>query len=60
MTPDEELIIRQRFHEYLAEQGFAPQAIPQPGRTYAGSHIQTLWDFFLHATLTERTGNPAA
>jgi hypothetical protein len=60
MTPAEELEIRERFHKYLEEQDFAPQPIPKPGRSYGGAHLQTLWEFYLHATLTERGSNPTA
>jgi len=50
----DELLIRDRFNKMLAKEGFSPQAIPPPGRKYKGSHVQTLWEFYLNATLAER------
>ena len=47
--------IREAFHAYLIDQGFAPQTTPQPGYSYHGSHTQTLWECYLHVTLAERT-----
>lgn len=46
--------IRVRFHEWMDRSGFRPVPIPEPGRSYSGSHIETLWDAYLDATLNER------
>lgn len=54
MAPQEEAVIRERFHALLVEEGFQSPAIPALGQSYRGSHIQTLWEFYLHATLAER------
>ena len=54
MTESEEAIIRDRFHNLLVEEGFKTHTTPPKGRSYSGSHVQTLWDFYLHATLAER------
>lgn len=48
--------IRVRFHEWMVKSGFAPMAIPEPGRSYSGSHAETLWEAYLDATLKERAG----
>jgi hypothetical protein len=46
--------IRAVFHAWLESEGFAPQATPAPGSSYMGSHLQTLWECWLAATLNER------
>lgn len=46
--------IRARFHKLLIEEGFREHETPCPGSVYPGSHVQTLWRFFLLATLMER------
>lgn len=46
--------IRERFHAWLEKSGYRPMPIPDPGRSYSGSHIQTLWEAYLDATLQER------
>jgi hypothetical protein len=48
--------IRLRFHEWMERSGFRPIPIPEPGRSYSGSHMETLWEAYLDATLQERTG----
>lgn len=48
--------IRVRFHEWIGRSGFRPIPIPEPGRSYSGSHMQTLWEAYLDATMRERTG----
>ena len=52
--------LRTEFHDWLESQGFARPTTPtlrdgSPGGTYNGSHVQTLWEAYLHATLAERT-----
>lgn len=47
--------LRERFHQHLVEQGFAPQTTPQPSHTYPGAHTQMLWECWLAATLVERS-----
>lgn len=46
--------IRARFHKLLIEEGFREHETPDPGSVYPSSHVQTLWRFFLLATLMER------
>ncbi len=46
--------IRARFHALLVAEGFREHVTPNPGDSYPGSHVQTLWEFFLAATLMER------
>lgn len=46
--------IRARFHEWMERSGFRPMPIPEPGRSYSGSHMETLWEAYLDATLQER------
>lgn len=46
--------IRVRFHAWMERSGLRPMAIPEPGRSYSGSHIETLWEAYLDATLNER------
>lgn len=46
--------IRARFHAWMKLSGFQPMPIPEPGRSYPGSHIETLWEAYLDATLKER------
>lgn len=48
--------IRIRFHAWMERSGFSPQLIPEPGRSYSGSHMETLWEAYLDATLRERNG----
>ena len=48
--------IRARFHEWMERSGFRIMPIPEPGRSYSGSHMQTLWEAYLDATIRERTG----
>jgi hypothetical protein len=51
--------IRARFHALLVKEGFREHVTPSPGASYPGSHAQTLWEFFLAATLMEReSSNP--
>lgn len=59
-TSDDEQSLRQQFHDWLLGQGFAQQETPPAGKTYRGSHIETLWQCYLHATLTERARTPPA
>lgn len=47
--------IRARFHEWMERSGFRPMPIPVPGQSYSGSHIETLWEAYLDATLRERS-----
>lgn len=54
--PGAEQVIRERFHEWMERAGFRPMPIPKPGRSYPGSHIETLWEAYLDATLRERNG----
>lgn len=46
--------IRELFHALLVTKGFHKHTTPAPGAGYPGSHVQTLWEFFLVATLAER------
>jgi hypothetical protein len=46
--------IRTRFHDWMERSGFRPMSIPEPGRSYSGSHMETLWEAYLDATLKER------
>jgi hypothetical protein len=46
--------IRVRFHEWMERSGFRPMPIPEPGQSYSGSHMETLWEAYLDATLNER------
>ncbi len=46
--------IRVRFHAWLEKSGYRTMPIPEPGRSYSGSHVQTLWEAYLDATLQER------
>jgi len=46
--------IRVRFHAWMERSGFGPKPIPEPGRSYSGSHVETLWEAYLDATLAER------
>lgn len=46
--------IRVRFHAWLEKSGYRTMPIPEPGRSYSGSHLQTLWEAYLDATLQER------
>lgn len=46
--------IRVRFHEWMERSGFRPTPIPKPGQSYSGSHMETLWESYLDATLKER------
>lgn len=48
--------IRVRFHAWMERSGYAPMPIPEPGRSYSGSHMETLWEAYLDATIRERTG----
>lgn len=48
------LPLRDAFHAYLLQAGYAPQETPPPGQTYRGSHPQALWECWLAATLAER------
>ncbi len=48
-------VIRERFHIWLVENGFKQYETPKYGNSYNGSHIETLWQAFLHATLIERS-----
>lgn len=47
--------IRVRFHAWMERSGYAPKPIPEPGRSYSGSHMETLWEAYLDATLQERS-----
>lgn len=51
---DDEPSMRQQFHNWLLEQGFAQQETPPAGRSYRSSHIDLLWHCYRYATLTER------
>ena len=53
-SAERETPIRIRFHEWMERSGFRPMPIPDPGRSYSGSHIETLWEAYLDATLRER------
>lgn len=46
--------IRIRFHAWMERSGFRPMPIPEPGKSYSGSHMETLWEAYLDATLAER------
>jgi hypothetical protein len=46
--------IRARFHDWMERSGFRPMPIPEPGQSYPGSHMETLWEAYLDATLKER------
>ncbi len=46
--------IRVRFHDWMERSGFRDMPIPEPGHSYSGSHIETLWEAYLDATLQER------
>lgn len=46
--------IRTRFHEWMERSGFRPMPIPKHGHSYSGSHMETLWEAYLDATLKER------
>ncbi len=46
--------LRARFHEWMERSGFRSMPIPEPGRSYSGSHTETLWEAYLDATLRER------
>lgn len=46
--------IRTRFHEWMERSGFRPMPVPTPGHSYSGSHMETLWEAYLDATLKER------
>ncbi len=46
--------IRVRFHAWMERAGFRSMPIPEPGRSYSGSHMETLWEAYLDATLRER------
>jgi acetoin utilization deacetylase AcuC-like enzyme len=52
--PDRTEVIRARFHKWLEANGFAEQVTPKPGKSYKGSHVQTLWECWLAATQQER------
>lgn len=47
--------IRVRFHAWLERSGYRTMPIPESGRSYSGSHVQTLWEAYLDATLQERS-----
>lgn len=46
--------IRTRFHAWMQQSGFRPMPIPALGCSYPGSHLETLWEAYLDATLQER------
>ena len=46
--------IRVRFHEWMERSGFRSMPIPEPSSSYSGSHMETLWEAYLDATLRER------
>lgn len=46
--------IRLRFHAWMERSGFRSMSIPEPGQSYSGSHVETLWEAYLDATLMER------
>ena len=46
--------IRLRFHAWMERSGFRSMSIPEPGQSYSGSHVETLWEAYLDATLVER------
>lgn len=52
--PKSDPVIRVRFHEWMEQAGFRTMPIPAPGRSYPGSHIETLREAYLDATLRER------
>lgn len=54
VDPKSDTVIRERFHEWMERSGFRPMPIPTPGSSYPGSHIETLWEAYLDATLRER------
>jgi hypothetical protein len=43
-----EQLLREQFHDWLESQGFARPATPK--REYPSSHVQLLWQAYLHAT----------
>jgi len=51
---ERDVSIRVRFHEWMERSGFRPMPIPEPGQSYTGSHMETLWEAYLDATLNER------
>lgn len=46
--------IRARFHAWLEGAGFREFETPPLGYSYSSSHVQTLWEAYLDATLQER------
>ena len=50
--------IRERFHAYLAGEGYERLETPAPGRCYNGSTQQMLWECYLAAVLTDRENRP--
>jgi sRNA-binding protein len=55
---DRDAPIRVRFHAWLERSGYSPKPIPVPGQSYSGSHMETLWEAYLDATLQERHATP--
>jgi len=51
--------IRARFHAWLEASGFRKYETPSPGSSYPGSHIETLWDAYIDATMKEREATNA-
>lgn len=51
--------IRARFHAWLEASGFRKFETPPPGSSYPGSHIETLWEAYLDATMKEREATNA-
>lgn len=51
---ERDAVIRARFHQWLLDNGFKQYETPKLGHSYSGSHIETLWQAYLHATLVER------
>lgn len=46
--------IRARFHAWMERAGFGAMQVPMPGQSYSGSHMDTLWEAYVDATLQER------
>jgi hypothetical protein len=48
--------IRARFHDWLESAGFRRFNTPPLGASYPSSHVETLWEAYVDATLREREG----
>lgn len=52
------LPLRDAFHTFLEQNGYATASTPAAGSTYPGSHAQGLWECWLAATLRARPELP--